>query len=116
MGGNTITTVGKEKPRLTPPILLIYEIIPELNASEWEQTLPHRFRLRPERYGAFPLQCLADRNGIGAVFRLIPSKIRSFHRSGFTRHHQKTLFPPKGLVLVTLSNCRAQINDAGGTH
>ncbi|HWZ26973.1 MAG TPA: PilT/PilU family type 4a pilus ATPase, partial [Gemmatimonadales bacterium] len=49
----------------------------------------------------FRCNVFADRNGIGAVFRLIPSKILSFKDLSLPDTIKKLCFLQKGLVLVT---------------
>jgi twitching motility protein PilT len=99
--GGTITTVGKEILTADAVKTLIYEIMPERNRVEWEQSHDTDFAYDLGGTARFRCNVFADRNGIGAVFRLIPSKIRSFTDLGLPDTIKKLCFLQKGLVLVT---------------
>jgi twitching motility protein PilT len=99
--GGTITTVGKEILTADAVKSLIYEILPERNRVEWEQSHDTDFAYELSGTARFRCNVFADRNGIGAVFRLIPSKIRSFKDLGLPDSIKKLCFLQKGLVLVT---------------
>src|SRR5262245_23693599 len=97
----SMTAVGKEVLTADAVKSLIYEIMPERNRAEWEKS--HDTDFAYELAGAARFRCnvFADRNGIGAVFRLIPSKILSFKQLGLPDSIKKLCFLQKGLVLVT---------------
>jgi twitching motility protein PilT len=97
----TITTVGKEV--LTPDVAkkLIYEIMPERNRLEWEETHDTDFAYELKGAARFRCNVFLDSRGIGAVFRLIPSKIQGFKDLGLPDSLKKLCFMQKGLVLVT---------------
>jgi twitching motility protein PilT len=97
----TITPVGKEILTADAVKKLIYEIIPERNRLEWEQTRDTDFAYEQDGAGRFRCNVFADSNGIGAVFRLIPSKILSFKELGLPDSIKKFCFLQKGMVLVT---------------
>jgi twitching motility protein PilT len=80
---------------------LIYEIMPERNRQEWEQCKDTDFAYEITDVGRYRCNIFADRNGIGAVFRLIPSKILSFEQLNLPESLKKLCFLTKGLVLVT---------------
>ena len=97
----TITVVGKEILTADAVEKLIYEIIPERNRLEWEQTHDTDFAYDLEGAGRYRGNVFADSNGIGAVFRLIPSRILSFEELGLPDSIKKLCFLQKGMVLVT---------------
>jgi twitching motility protein PilT len=97
----SITTVGKEI--LTPDAVeaLISEIIPERNRLEWQQTHDTDFAYDLGREARVRCNVFVDSRGIGAVFRLIPSKILGFEDLGLPDSVKKLCFLQKGMVLVT---------------
>ncbi len=99
--GGTMTTVGKEILTADAVKTLIYEIMPERNRIEWEQSHDTDFAYELSGTARFRCNAFADRKGIGAVFRLIPSKILSFTDLGLPDTIKKLCFLQKGLVLVT---------------
>lgn len=99
--GGTITAVGKEILKTDAVNGLIYEIMPERNRLEWEQTHDTDFAYDLAGAARFRCNVFSDRHGIGAVFRLIPSKIRGFKDLGLPESVKKLCFLQKGLVLVT---------------
>ncbi len=80
---------------------LVYEILPERNRNEWEQTHDTDFAYEIPGVARYRCNIFADRNGICAVFRLIPSKILSFDELHLPEPIKKLCFLTKGLVLVT---------------
>lgn len=80
---------------------LIYEILPERNRLEWEECHDTDFAYAIEGLARFRCNVFMDRKGIGAVFRLIPSKILSFQELHLPESVKKFCFLTKGLVLVT---------------
>jgi twitching motility protein PilT len=99
--GGTITTVGKEILTADAVKTLIYEIMPERNRVEWEKSHDTDFAYELAGTARFRCNVFADRNGIGAVFRLIPSKILNFKDLNLPDTIKKLCFLQKGLVLVT---------------
>ena len=97
----TITTVGKEILRADAVKPLIYEIMPERNRVEWEQCNDSDFAYELSGVGRFRCNVFSDSHGIGAVFRLIPSKILGFKELGLPDSIKKLCFLQKGIVLVT---------------
>jgi len=79
---------------------LLAEIIPERNRLEWEQTRDTDFAYE-NTHGRFRCNVFSDRNGVGAVFRLIPSRIMGFEELGLPEIVKKLCFLTKGLVLIT---------------
>ncbi|MDD2709823.1 MAG: type IV pilus twitching motility protein PilT [Verrucomicrobiae bacterium] len=80
---------------------LIYEIMPERNRVEWEACHDTDFAYDLPGVARFRCNIFADRNGIGGVFRVIPSKILGFKDLGLPECLKKLCFLNKGLVLVT---------------
>jgi len=80
---------------------LVYEIMPERNRAEWEQTHDTDFAYEIPGVARYRCNVFADRNGACAVFRLIPSKILSFEDLHLPDSLKKLCFLSKGLVLVT---------------
>jgi twitching motility protein PilT len=97
----TITPASREV--LSPDAVkaLIYEIMPERNRVEWEQCRDTDFAYEVSGEARFRCNVFCDRNGIGAAFRLIPSKILGFKELGLPDSIKKFCFLQKGLVLVT---------------
>jgi len=97
----TMTAVAKEI--LTPDAVkpLIYEIMPERNRIEWEQTNDTDFAYELSGVGRYRCNVFSDSHGVGAVFRLIPSKILGFKELGLPDSIKKLCFLQKGIVLVT---------------
>jgi twitching motility protein PilT len=80
---------------------LIGEIVPERNRQEWEQCHDTDFAYDMDDIARFRCNVFSDRHGIGAVFRLIPTKILTFQQLGLPETVKKLCFLTKGLVLVT---------------
>ncbi len=80
---------------------LLQEIMPERNRAEWEQCHDTDFAYELNDQARFRCNVFADRRGMGAVFRLIPTKISSFQELGLPDCVKKFCFLTKGLVLVT---------------
>jgi twitching motility protein PilT len=80
---------------------LVGEIIPERNRLEWEQCHDTDFAYELPGVARYRCNVFADRNGVGAVFRLIPSKILSFQELWLPEVLKKLCFLTKGLVLIT---------------
>ena len=91
-GGEAMTTEATEK--------LIYEIMPERNRQEWEQCHDTDFAYELGEQARFRCNVFSDRKGIGAVFRLIPTKIFSFNQLALPECVKKFCFLSKGLVFL----------------
>lgn len=96
-----ITAAGNQILSADTVKSLIYEIMPERNRLEWEQCHDTDFAYELAGQARFRCNVFADRNGIGAVFRLIPSRILGFRELGLPESIKKLCFLSKGLVLVT---------------
>src|SRR5580658_6270727 len=97
----TITPVGKDILTADAAKTLIYEIMPERNRVEWEQSHDTDFAYELKGAARFRCNVFLDSHGIGAVFRMIPSKILGFKDLGLPDSVKKLCFLQKGLALVT---------------
>lgn len=79
----------------------LYEIMPARNREEWERTHDTDFAYELDGNSRFRANVFLDRRGVGAVFRLIPSRILGFKELGLPECIKKLCFLNKGLVLVT---------------
>ncbi len=80
---------------------LIAPIMPERNRIEFPQTWDTDFAYEVEGVGRFRSNIFMDRKGIGAVFRLIPSKVVTAEQLGLPKALTDLCYLSKGLVLVT---------------
>jgi twitching motility protein PilT len=90
-------------PVLTADMLarLLWEIAPPQNRSEFEQRHDTDFAYEIPGLARFRANLFLDRHGIGAVFRVIPSKILTAEQLGLSPHILNLCQLKKGLVLVT---------------
>ena len=61
---------------------LVWEIMPDRNRQEWEQFHDTDFAYEIPGLARFRCNVFVDRDGVAAVFRLIPAKLRSFRELG----------------------------------
>jgi twitching motility protein PilT len=80
---------------------LLLEIMPEKNQKEFAETNDTDFAYELEGYGRYRCNIFRDHKGMGAVFRLIPSKILTFEDLHLPEALKKFCQLQKGLVLVT---------------
>jgi twitching motility protein PilT len=80
---------------------LLFEIAPARNREEFLETGDTDFAHEIPGLARFRANYFRDRNGIGAVFRQIPSKILSVEDLGLPDEVRQLCFLSKGLVLVT---------------
>jgi twitching motility protein PilT len=80
---------------------LIDEIIPEKNKKEFGEIWDTDFACALEGTGRFRVNIFMDRRGMGAVFRLIPSRVPTAMEIGLPENLLKLCQIPKGLILVT---------------
>jgi twitching motility protein PilT len=87
---------------LTPARLkeMVFSIAPEKNKAQWEKKHDTDFAYETPA-ARFRVNVFADRKGIGAVMRQIPTTIRSAEEMGLTKQILDLCFLSKGLVLVT---------------
>src|SRR5215203_1138269 len=80
---------------------LLMEITPEKNRKEFEDRHDTDFAYEIAGLARFRANIFMDRHGVGAVFRVIPSKILSAETLGLSPHVLNLCSLKKGLVLVT---------------
>ena len=80
---------------------LLWEIAPPQNRAEFEQRHDTDFAYEIAGLARFRANLFLDRHGIGAVFRVIPSKILTAEQLGLSPHILNLCNLKKGLVLVT---------------
>jgi twitching motility protein PilT len=80
---------------------LLMEITPEKNRKEFEERHDTDFAYEIAGLARFRANIFMDRHGVGAVFRVIPSKILSAETLGLSQHVLNLCSLKKGLVLVT---------------
>jgi twitching motility protein PilT len=92
-----------EQPELTPDITkaLAYSVLTDAQKRTFEETweLDLAFGLRG--VGRFRCNVFNQKGAVGAVFRLIPEKIRSLEELGLPKVLAELADRPRGLVLVT---------------
>jgi twitching motility protein PilT len=90
-------------PALTPESMerMIMPIVPDRNRDEFARTHDTDFAYEIAGLCRFRVNLFVDLKGIGAVFRVIPSKILSVEDLGIPREVLSLCHLPKGLVLVT---------------
>ena len=80
---------------------MIMPIVPERNKGEFVRTHDSDFAYELSGLCRFRANLFVDLKGIGAVFRVIPSKILSVEDLGIPKEVLSLCHLPKGLVLVT---------------
>jgi twitching motility protein PilT len=90
-------------PPLSADLLakLLWEIAPPQNRAEFDQRHDTDFAYEITGLARFRANLFLDRHGIGAVFRVIPSKILTAEQLGLSPHILNLCNLKKGLVLVT---------------
>jgi twitching motility protein PilT len=79
---------------------MLFSIAPARNREEWLATKDTDFAHETEA-SRFRVNVFAERMGIGAVLRRIPSTVMTAEEMGLSRHILDLCFLSKGLVLVT---------------
>ncbi|GAC1549117.1 MAG: type IV pilus twitching motility protein PilT [Myxococcales bacterium] len=79
---------------------LLWSITHELYRKEWQEKKDSNFA-HETKDARFRVNLFADRNGIGAVLRQIPTKIRTAEEMNLSQHVLDLCALSKGLVLVT---------------
>jgi twitching motility protein PilT len=79
----------------------IDEIMPEINKEEFDETGDTDFAYETPETGRFRVNIFLDTNGVGAVFREIPTKIPSADDLNLPQSIRDLAFMEKGLVVVT---------------
>ncbi len=80
---------------------MLYEITPEERIKVFEETGDVDFGFELPGLARFRVNLFQQKHGIGAVFRLIPSKVKTAEELGLPDIVTKLAMLPKGLVLVT---------------
>ena len=95
--------VEETAPRLTAEDIrrLLGPITPEKNRSEFERRHDTDFAYEIAGLARFRANIFMDRKGMGAVFRVIPSKILTAEELGLSPQLLQLCHLSKGLVLVT---------------
>lgn len=88
---------------LSPEIMreLLHSIMPEKNRDEFENRNDTDFAYEIEGLARFRCNIFMDRRGMGAVFRIIPSKILTAEQLGLSQAIMNLCTLSKGLVVVT---------------
>ncbi len=88
---------------LTPEVMseLLYSIMPERNQDEFGERSDTDFAYELEGLARFRCNIFMDRKGMGAVFRIIPSKILTAEQLGLSKAIMDLCNLSKGLVVVT---------------
>jgi len=80
---------------------LLFQITPLRNREEWEDLHDSDFSYELAGVGRFRCNLFADRHGIGGVFRLIPSRLRTVADLNLPKAMVDFCFLSKGLIVVT---------------
>ena len=80
---------------------ILWEIAPERNKIEWESDKDSDFAYEVPGLARFRCNYFADRHGIGAVFRLIPSEVLTAEQLHLEKAILDLCMLSKGLVVVT---------------
>lgn len=88
---------------LSPEIMreLLHSIMPEKNIEEFERRNDTDFAYEIPGLARFRCNIFMDRKGMGAVFRIIPTKILTAEQLGLSRAIMDLCSLSKGLVVVT---------------
>jgi twitching motility protein PilT len=95
--------VRLQLPALTPAEsqALIYSVLTDVQKKRFEETQELDFSFGMRGLARFRCNVFSQRGAVGAVFRLIPEKIRSFGELGLPAVLANFADRPRGLVLVT---------------
>ena len=98
-----IKVLDESAPPFDPQSMwaMLDAILPERNREEFGRRHDTDFAYQIAGLGRFRSNIFMDRNGPGAVFRVIPSKILTAEELGLSPHILKLCHLNKGLVLVT---------------
>ena len=80
---------------------LLFEIMPERNKKEFQQSSDTDFAYELKGTGRFRCNAFRDLKGPGGVFRLIPTRIMTAEDLDLPRAVRQFCTLPKGLILVT---------------
>jgi twitching motility protein PilT len=79
----------------------IEKITPEVNLNEFNKTNDTDFAYEIKDYARYRANIFMDNNGVGMVFRIIPSKILTVEDLNIPSAMVKLCDIPKGLILIT---------------
>ncbi len=79
----------------------IEKITPEINLEEFNKTNDTDFAYEIKEYARYRANIFKDNNGVGMVFRIIPTKILSVEDLKIPSAMVKLCDIPKGLILIT---------------
>src|SRR6476660_3636555 len=90
-------------PDMTPAVTkqLTYSVLTDSQKKRFEETLELDFSFGIKGLARFRCNMFNQRGAVGAVYRLIPEKIRSFQELGLPPVLANLAERPRGLVLVT---------------
>jgi twitching motility protein PilT len=80
---------------------LLHPIMPKRNQEEFERRHDTDFAYEIQGLARFRSNIFMDRKGMGAVFRIIPTKILTAEQLNLSKHILDLCFLSKGLVVVT---------------
>ena len=107
-GNPPILRIHGELIRVDAPLLtgddlksLVYEIAPEQKIKQFEETGDVDFGYEYPGFARYRANFFNQKYGIGAVFRLIPSKVLTADQLGLPPVIKQFAMLKKGLVLVT---------------
>ncbi len=107
-GNQPMLRINGDLHRVDYPVLegddlkeMLYEIAPETKIKEFEETGDVDFGYEIPGVARFRVNFFNQRHGIGAVFRLIPSKVQTIEQLGLPPVLKKFCTLKKGLILVT---------------
>lgn len=80
---------------------MVYEIAPETKIKHFEETGDVDFGYEIKNFARYRANFLDQKNGIAAVFRIIPSKVLTCEELGLPPVLKRLAMLKKGLVLVT---------------
>lgn len=80
---------------------ILFAIAPKRNQEQWEEEKDTDFAYELKGVARFRCNFFADRKGIGAVFRLIPSEVLTVEQLKLEKAILDLCFLSKGLVVVT---------------
>ncbi|MCL4814304.1 MAG: type IV pilus twitching motility protein PilT [Vicinamibacteraceae bacterium] len=80
---------------------LAYSVLTDAQKKRFEEFLELDFSFGVRGVGRFRCNLFNQRGSVGAVYRLIPDRIRGFHELGLPPVIAKLAEKPRGLVLIT---------------
>src|SRR3989449_1286541 len=91
------------QPELTPAETkqLVYSVLTDAQKKRFEETMELDFSFGIKGLARFRCNVFTQRGAVGAVYRLIPEKIRSFGELGLPSVLATLAERPRGLVLIT---------------